>query len=66
MTQDLYIFQGGYMPFGNKQGRSLNKFSKEKLSMPEDPTIIDRAQVIVHCSSLDKTDSVIITTTIPR
>jgi hypothetical protein len=50
----------------NKQGRSLNKYSKDRVRMTEDPSIIAHAQVTIHRSSLDKTDMVKITTTIPR
>jgi hypothetical protein len=50
----------------NKQEISLNKFSKEIIRMTEDPTICARASVIVHHSSLERKDSVTITTSIPR
>jgi hypothetical protein len=50
----------------NKQGRLLNKFSKERFRMTEEPTSLARALVIFHRSSLDKKDYVTITTNIPR
>jgi hypothetical protein len=56
-----------------QKGRSLKKFSKERVRMIEDPTILARGFtilardfVIVHRSSLERMDSVTKTTNIPR
>jgi hypothetical protein len=50
----------------NKQGRSLNKFSKERIRMTEDPILCARVSVIVQHSSLERKDYVTITMSIPR